>query len=77
MTQLEWKKLEETVTQMSADEKRRLLAIVNSSLTKANGPASDPLLGLMADKPDLVDQVVKLAFEARESQPLIPSPASR
>jgi predicted DNA-binding antitoxin AbrB/MazE fold protein len=30
----------------------------------------DPLLGLMADEPELVDQVVEMAMTARESHPL-------
>jgi hypothetical protein len=35
------------------------------------GPApTDPLLGLMADEPELIDQVVEMAMTSRESHPL-------
>jgi hypothetical protein len=70
MTKLEWQKLEETVTQMTVQEKRRLLAIVNSALTNVEVPADDPLLGSMANEPDLVDQVVEFTLNARGHNPL-------
>ena len=68
MTELEWQKLEETLSRLSPAEKVRLLALVNTSLS---GPATkDPLLGLMADEPELVDEVVDGAYAAREQHPL-------
>jgi hypothetical protein len=70
MTDLEWKKLEETLAHMSPEEKVRLLALVNSSLSGQPTAAKDPLLGLMADEPELVDQVVEAAYAARERHPL-------
>jgi len=70
MTDLEWKKLEETLAHMSPEEKVRLLELVNSSLSERPASAKDPLLGLMADEPELVDQVVVTAYAARESHPL-------
>jgi len=73
MTQLEWQKLEETVTHMTVEEKQRLLAIVSTSLTKPATPARDPLLGLMADEPGLLDEVVDSALAAREHPLRIPS----
>jgi predicted DNA-binding antitoxin AbrB/MazE fold protein len=37
----------------------------------AEQPApADPLLGLMADEPELIDQVVEMAMTSRESHPL-------
>jgi hypothetical protein len=70
MTQLEWQKLEETLAHMTPDEKVRLLALVNSSLSVEATATKDPLFGLMADEPELVDDVVQAAYAAREHHPL-------
>ena len=70
MTQLEWQKLEETLAHMTPDEKVRLVALVNSSLSGETTPTKDPLLGLMADEPELVDDVVQAAYAARENHAL-------
>ncbi|MBX9790015.1 MAG: hypothetical protein K2Y37_13940 [Pirellulales bacterium] len=70
MTDLEWKKLEETLAHMTPEDKVRLLALVNSSLSRQATAAKDPLLGLMADEPELIDQVVEAAYAARERHPL-------
>ena len=32
--------------------------------------ASDPLVGMFADEPELIDEVVESAMRARENQPL-------
>jgi hypothetical protein len=70
MTDLEWKMLEETLAHMTPDEKARLLALVKSSLSEKPASTKDPLLGLMADEPELVDEVVEAAYAARERHPL-------
>ena len=70
MMKLEWKKLEATVAQMTPEEKARLLALVNASPTGEPTPTKDRLLGLMADEPELVDDVVHAAYSAREHHPL-------
>ena len=70
MTQLEWQKLEETLAHMTPDEKARLLALVNSSLSVEATSTKDPLFGLMADEPELVDDVVQATYAAREHHPL-------
>lgn len=70
MMKLEWEKLEATVAQMTAGEKARLLALVNASPTGESTPTKDRLLGLMADEPELVDDVVHAAYSAREHHPL-------
>jgi hypothetical protein len=47
-------------------------ALVQSLITQLDRGevAHDPLLGLFADEPDLLDQVVDQAMQARETQPL-------
>jgi hypothetical protein len=69
MTQLEWQQLEQTVQNLSAAEKDRLRLLLNRSLAGESSVA-DPLLGLMADEPDLVDRVLEAALMARERDPL-------
>jgi hypothetical protein len=69
MTQLEWRQLEETVLGLSAAEKERLRALLSRSVDTGH-TATDPLLGLMADEPELVDSVVESAMLARERDPL-------
>ena len=65
MTQLEWQQLEQTILSLSAAEKQRLRNLLNQSLA-SQSTRLDPLLGLMADEPDLVDSVMDAAFAARE-----------
>ena len=55
---------------MTPDEKRRLLTLVSSSLSPQAVNGKDPLLGLMADEPELMDQVVEAAYEGLERHPL-------
>ncbi len=70
MTTLQWKQLEETVVQMTSEEKERLVALLNRPPANESIPAADPLLGLMADESELMDQVVEEAHAARELHPL-------
>lgn len=53
------------LAQMTPEEKARLLALVNSSLSADATSTKDPLFGLMADEPELVDDVVQAAHAAR------------
>jgi hypothetical protein len=55
---------------MTPEEKVRLLTLVNSSLSGEITPTKDPLLGLMADEQELVDDLVQAAYAAREHHPL-------
>jgi hypothetical protein len=57
------------MAQMTPRERDRLAALLNRQ--NANEPTSalDPLLGLMADDSELMDQVVKEALKAREQHP--------
>lgn len=70
MTDLEWRKLEKALAHMTPAEKRRLLALVSSSLSAEAAPAKDPLLGLMADEAELIDEIIESAYAARERHPL-------
>lgn len=47
-------------------------ALVQSLITQldCSETAQDPLLGLFADEPTLLDQVVEQAMQTRETQPL-------
>jgi hypothetical protein len=69
MTQIEWQQLERTVLNLSAAEKQQLRVLLDQSLAEQTN-AADPLLGLMADDADLIDQVVEGAYMARERDPL-------
>lgn len=69
MTQTEWQQLEETVHRLSPAEKARLKALLDQSLDSQR-KTEDPLLGLMADEPELVDSVLESAMLARERDPL-------
>jgi hypothetical protein len=45
--------------------------LVNDVLDQTTArAASDPVLGLFSEEPDLVDQIVESAMEAREQHPL-------
>lgn len=74
MTRLQWKQLEETVAELTPQEKERLTKLLDRSHDlpqngeSTSGPS--PLLGLMSDEPGLVDQVVEAAHSAREIHPL-------
>jgi hypothetical protein len=67
---LEWRQFEIALAQMTPTEKRRLLTLVNSSLSTESPRANDPLWGLMADECDLVDQIVESTYAARERDSL-------
>ncbi len=69
MTQIDWQRLEQTMLRIGATEKDRLHSLPDRSLAEG-AKATDPLLGLMADDPDLVDQVVASAMTAHERDAL-------
>jgi hypothetical protein len=70
MTQADWQQLESLVRQMTPGDKVRLLELI-SRLSAASSPhKGDPLLGLMSDDSELLDQAVESAYVARESHPL-------
>jgi hypothetical protein len=66
MTQIEWQQLEATVEKMTAAEKRRLADLLEK---RASGPAKQSIIGLFADEPELIEEIVQGIYEARESRP--------
>mgnify|MGYP000261085384 CR=1 FL=1 len=71
MTQIEWQQLEATVQQMSAAEKQRLAGLLAHSETPTAHKNSDrdPVIGLFADEPELMEQVIELIYRDRETTP--------
>ncbi len=69
MTQVQWQYLETVLADMTAEDKQRLA----SMLTKppvAETTAQDPLIGALADEPELLDQIMESVYHARETHPL-------
>jgi predicted DNA-binding antitoxin AbrB/MazE fold protein len=52
------------------DATRVIVTLRRTNSTDTQTATTDPLLGLMADEPELVDQVTEIAMAARESHPL-------
>lgn len=57
------------LTPLNLPESAEVIGFVRQSRV-AGTDASDPLLGFMADEPELVDAVLEEAMVARESHPL-------
>ena len=70
MTQLEWKRLEDAVVSMTPEEMERLAAILSRQYAAASRSSSDPILGLLSGEPEIVDQVLEEALDARNTHPL-------
>jgi hypothetical protein len=70
MTQLEWQQLEATVAGMTDAERQRLAMLLESNRQAASASADNPSLGLFADEPELIDEIMKGVYEARETYPL-------
>ena len=71
MTQLEWQQLEATVQQMTDAEKQRLAVLLAHSEvpTPPRSNDRDPVIGLFADEPELMEQVIELIYRDRETTP--------
>jgi hypothetical protein len=69
MTQFQWQQLEATIAGMTADERARVAALLDrtSSAELHDGGLS---LGLFADQPELIDDIMKSVYHARENHPL-------
>jgi hypothetical protein len=68
MTQIQWQQLEATVAEMTEAEKQRLADLLKPS----NGTSptrSDPTIGLFADDPELIEQIIQDTYIARETHP--------
>jgi hypothetical protein len=70
MTQLQWQYLESMVGAMTSDEKRRLASMISDAAPPRSDPARDPWIGCMADESELLDEIMKSVYLARETHPL-------
>ena len=66
MTQNQWQQLEATVAEMTEAEKQRLADLLKPS-NGASPTRSDPTIGLFADDPDLIEQIIQDTYIARET----------
>ncbi len=67
MTQIQWQQLEATVAGMTEAEKQRLASVL-SRPDKATAPTDrDPSIGLFADEPELIDEIMEGVYLARET----------
>jgi predicted DNA-binding antitoxin AbrB/MazE fold protein len=57
------------LTPLNFPESAEVTGFVQQKNSPLQGTADDPLLGLMADEPELVDAIVEEAMLARESHP--------
>lgn len=58
------------LTPLDLPEATTVIVTLREASTAKTEPKPDPLLGLMADEPELLDEVVEAAMMARESHPL-------
>lgn len=70
MTQREWQRLEDTVVSMTPDEIERLAALLSRQHAAVSSSSTDPILGLLSGEPEIVDQALKQALDARNSHSL-------
>jgi predicted DNA-binding antitoxin AbrB/MazE fold protein len=57
------------LTPLNLPESTEVTGFVQQKIGAVELAADDPLMGLMADEPDLVDTIVEEAMIARESHP--------
>ena len=68
MTQIQWQQLEATVAEMTEAEKQRVADLLKPS-NVASPTQSDPTIGLFADDPELIEQIIQDTYIARETHP--------
>ena len=66
MTQIEWQQLEATVQHMTAAEKQRLAKLLNAPAA-SHETTHNPSLGLFADEPELIDEILAGVYHDREN----------
>lgn len=71
MTQTQWQQLEATVAQMTDAERQRLTSLLEKSAisSKSEMEKPDPVIGLFADQPELMEKVIELVYRDRETAP--------
>ncbi len=68
MTQLQWQQLEATVAGMTDEEKRRLTTLLTAPNASIPPSSTNPSLGLFADEPELVDEIMDFVYASREAR---------
>ena len=68
MTHIEWQQLEATVARMTEAEKQRLAALIEDPAISTSR-VDNPSLGLFADAPELLDEIMEGIHERRENAP--------
>jgi predicted DNA-binding antitoxin AbrB/MazE fold protein len=58
------------LTPLNLPESAAVTLTLQAKNDQQNGSSNDPILGLMADDADLLDEIVEEAMTARESHPL-------
>ena len=66
MTQIEWQQLEATVRQMTEAEKQRLAGLLAAPTPPSEAP-QNPSLGLFADEPELIDEIMAGVYHDRQN----------
>lgn len=66
MTQIQWQQLEATVSQMTDAEKQRLAKLLEAPPADHEAP-HNPSLGLFADEPELIDELMAGVYHDREN----------
>lgn len=69
MTHLEWQQLEATVAGMTDDERQRLATLIVAIEPVKTPTSKDSIIGLFADEPDLIEQIIQDTYRLRETQP--------
>ncbi len=69
MTQIQWEQLEATVAEMTELEKQRLESLLHRSDLAPAKTGRDPIIGLFADEPELIEFVIQQTYLARETHP--------
>lgn len=70
MTQTEWIQLESTIARMSDEEKARLSRLLDPQKPASPTSRRNRSLGLFADEPALIDEIMEGVYHAREHHPL-------
>jgi predicted DNA-binding antitoxin AbrB/MazE fold protein len=58
------------LTPLDLPESAEVTVIVQSKTPQPNGSSTDPLLGLMADEPEVMDEIVEEAMISRQREAL-------
>jgi hypothetical protein len=66
MTRIQWQQLEATVAQMTDAEKQRLAKLLEGAPVESEAP-HNPSLGLFADEPELIDEIMAGVYRDREN----------